>query len=81
MAATRQSTLVEPGVTPDHPAHLEDLNADDAIGGFRCLVCGARISIDPQSRVEYGHSRGNKGQRCPHRPESADANGGFGGRR
>jgi len=77
--STRQSTIINPGAVPTHPAHLENVDGEDDIGGFRCRECGFTISIDPQSRVEYGHSRKPRnGGRCEHRPESVDPTSAWG---
>lgn len=69
--------------TVGHRPHLENQDPTDDIGGFRCRDCGFSITIDPQSRVEYGHSRKPRnGGRCPNRPAAVDTDvGAKGGRR
>jgi len=73
MSKSAQSTGDGQTIGHGQRAHLEDQDPADDIGGFRCRDCGFTISIDPESRIEYGHTRRAKnGGRCPNRPAAVD---------
>ena len=56
----------------DDRPHLRSTD-DDPIGGWECTACGLSVTIDPQTGVEYGHSRKPRnGGRCAHRLDDLD---------
>lgn len=58
--------------------HLErKTHAREDYPRYRCVECGAAITVNPVADVEYGHHRRStsswSGGRCPHRPSEVDA--------